>query len=110
MTHRSRKPSPPDADTVTIGSDPWETLWAEILPEDVPVGRPPGEGWKTSIEISNERRRARQTTEQQLRAACALGIVERVRRRIGDNGSLTYFYRPTGAKNDFSRKGPRATR
>lgn len=110
MTHRSRKPSPPDADTVTIGSDPWETLWAEILPEDVPVGPPPGEGWKTVAELAEEKEKSRQTVDQQLRQAYVAGTVERVKCRVGAHGSITYFYRPTSVKNDFSRKGPRATR
>ena len=110
MTRRNRKPSQRDDKVVTIGSDSWETLWAEVMPEKVPAGPPPGEGWKTAADIANERERSRQTTEQQLRAACARGTVERIKRRGGPNGTWVYFYRPTCAKTDFSRKVARATR
>lgn len=109
MTRHNRKPSQRDDEVVTIGADPWETLWAEVMPEDVPSGRPAGEGWKTVAEIANERDRARQTVDQQLRQAWQRGTVERVKRRVGTNSSPTWFYRPTTAKNDFSRKSRRAT-
>lgn len=110
MTRPNRKPSQRDNEVVTIGSDSWETLWAEIVPQEVPEGRPAGKGWKTVVEVAQERGRARPTVEQQLRGAWQRGTVERVKRRIGPNGTLTYFYRPTGAKTDFSRKVTCATR
>ena len=109
MTRPNRKPSQRDDEVVTIGFDPWETLWAEVVPDDVPEGRPAGNGWKTVIEVAAQNGKARSTVDAQLRQAWQRGAVERVKRRMGPNGTWVHFYRPTGAKTDFSRKVARAT-
>lgn len=104
MTHRSRKPSPPD-ETVTIGSASWETLWEQAAPQ-VATELRREDGWRTVAEEVRRLGIRRQPVQERLRRLVAEGVFERRLGRTKCNVSA-YYYRP---KIEISAKRQSAKR
>jgi len=91
--HRKPKPSRSD-DTVVVGNQSWETLWAEALGNRSQESRPDGPGWKTLAELAAEKGVTRTTIDYHCKRLVAAGVLEQATGRLGPTRVVTLFFRP----------------
>lgn len=105
MKHPTRNPSPSD-EVVTIGTTPYDQLWAEAVASNSASQYSESDGWLTAKQFAKRVGIDIKTARFRLEAYVEDGVFEKV---VGVNQSHipTNYYRPMIKKPEKRKNGPR---